>query len=667
MRNFARALALALKNRGTFVASVCCALMVGVLWGGSISTILPFVEVAFGQRSLQTAVEQKASQAEANAADLGQQLQQLRESLSQVAADQQRQINHQIQLLSARRQAEQRAAAFYRWLAPIVDRYLPRDRFATLVLVVLVLVLGTALKSLFLVAHSILAARFAQLGSFELRKIFFRHALQMDVAGFRRDGATDLMSRFTHDMAAIAAGLEYLAGRLIREPLKMIACLAGAALICWRLLLVSLLVAPVALLVIRWLGRMLRRANLRAMEQMAELYGTLEEAFRGIPIVKAFTMEPYERKRFHATSRQYYRHAMRIARYDALVHPATELLGIGTICIGLLAGAWLVFGQHTHLLGIRMSARPLDLASLALFYGFLAATADPIRKLSDAFGRLQRAAAAADRVYAMIDRQPQVQEAPNARRLHRHSREIVFENVSFAYVPGKPVLEDVSLTIRYGETVAIVGPSGCGKSTLANLLWRFADPSTGRIVLDGHPLGEFRLRDLRRQIGLVTQDPILFNDTVYNNIRYGSLGVSRAEVVEAARQAFAHDFVERELPDGYDTIVGPMGSRLSGGQRQRIALARAIVRDPAILILDEATSQIDLESERMIYRALERFVPGRTTIIITHRLGALALADRIVVMQEGKILDIGSHETLLARCELYCRLHQSAPPLKASA
>ncbi len=642
-------------------------MMVGILWGGNIGTIYPFVEVAFGQRSLQTAIEQKMSRAEANVADLDRQIEQLASGRPLLSGDQASEVDRRIQLLSVRRQAEQRAVAFYRWLAPLARRYLPGDRFGTLILVVLLLIAGTALKSVFLVLHSILAARFAQLGAFELRKLFFRRALRMDVASFRRDGITDLMSRFTHDMAAVTAGLEYLAGRLIREPLKMIACLAGAALICWRLLLVSLLVAPVALLVIRWLARMLKRANRRAMEKMAELYGTLEEAFRGISIVKAFTMEPYERKRFHVTSKQYFRNAMRIARYDAAVHPATELLGIGTICIGLLAGAWLVFGQQTHLFGIRMSARPLDIASLALFYGLLAGAADPIRKLSDAFSRLQRAAAAADRIYAMIDRQPQVGEKPTTRRLQRHSREIVFENVSFAYVPDKEVLHNVSLSIHYGETLAIVGPSGCGKSTLANLIWRFADPSSGRILLDGHPLEEFRLRDLRRQIGLVTQEPILFNDTVYNNILYGSPGASREQIIQAAKQAFAHDFIERELPEGYETVVGPMGARLSGGQRQRIALARAIVRDPAILILDEATSQIDIESERMICRALEGFVPGRTTIVITHRLGLLAMANRIVVMQDGRILDTGSHEVLLARCEFYRRLHQATPALKASA
>jgi len=220
------------------------------------------------------------------------------------------------------------------------------------------------------------------------------------------------------------------------------------------------------------------------------------------------------------------------------------------------------------------------------------------------------------------------------------------------------VLHDINLTIRFGETLGIVGPSGCGKSTLVNLIPRFADPTEGVIRLDGIPLGEVRLRDLRSQIGLVTQEPLLFDDTVRNNIRYGAPWASDAEVIEAARQAHAHRFIESELPDGYDTVLGPMGSLLSGGQRQRIALARAILRNPSILILDEATSQVDLESEKLIQKVLERFVRGRTTVIISHRLGALALADRIAVMQDGRIDDVGTHHELLARCDFYRRLYE---------
>jgi ATP-binding cassette, subfamily B, bacterial MsbA len=271
---------------------------------------------------------------------------------------------------------------------------------------------------------------------------------------------------------------------------------------------------------------------------------------------------------------------------------------------------------------------------------------------------LQRAVAACDRIFARLDRQPQIHSPAAPVDCPRHHRDLVLEHVDFAYYPGQPVLEDIDLRIPFGQTVAIVGPNGCGKSTLANLIPRFADPARGVIRLDGVPLGNLRVRDLRSQIGLVTQDPFLFDDTVFNNIRYGRVKASREEVVEAAKRAHAHRFIESDLPQGYDTVVGALGGRLSGGQRQRIALARAILRDPAILILDEATSQIDLESEQAIQEALESFIRDRTTLLITHRLAVLSLADRIVAMESGRIIDAGTHEEMLARCGLYRRLHQ---------
>jgi ATP-binding cassette subfamily B protein/subfamily B ATP-binding cassette protein MsbA len=480
----------------------------------------------------------------------------------------------------------------------------------------------------------------------------------MDVATFTSEGTADLTSRFTHDMQNVVTGLNALFGKLMREPLKMLTCLILAAMVCWQLLVLSLVIAPLAALVIRSLALMLKRANRKAMEEMAQLYSVLGETFQGIKIVKAFTMERQERRRFHATSKTYFEKAMKIGWYDAWTRPMTEILGIFIICLAMLAGAYLVLRGETRLLGIPMCSRPLTWPTLLMFYGLLVGTADPARKLSDVLTQLQCGIAAADRIYALLDREPQVRDPLHPRPLPRHSKDLVFERVSFAYQPGHPVLHDIDLRVRFGETIAIVGPSGCGKSTLANLICRFADPTAGVIRLDGIPLPEVRIRELRGQIGLVTQDPLLFDDTVMNNIRYGSPGASDAAVIEAAKQAHAHRFVEQELPDGYKTIVGPLGGQLSGGQRQRIALARAILRNPSLLILDEATSQVDLESERLIQTVMEKFIRGRTAVIITHRLGALVLADRIAVMQDGRILDVGAHSELIARCELYRRLYQ---------
>ncbi|MGH7140729.1 MAG: ABC transporter ATP-binding protein, partial [Pirellulales bacterium] len=512
-------------------------------------------------------------------------------------------------------------------------------------------------KSLFFVAQQILVARLAQRVVFNLRKEFYRRTLQMDLGTFSSEGTSELMSRFTFDMEGLSHGINDFFGKLIREPLKMIACLLGAACVCWQLLLLSLVVAPLSALLIRWLAKTLKRANRKAMEEMSQIYNILEETFQGIKVVKAFTMERSERWRFHQVSKKYLKKAMRIARYDSLTRPVTEVMGMTTVCVAILAGAYLVLERKNNLFGIPMGRQPPTFEGLLLFYGLLAGVSDPARKLSEVFSRIQRASAASDRIFQLLDRQPRIVESSQPRPLARHRRDLVFERVHFHYQPSQKVLEDVDLRIAFGETIAIVGPNGCGKSTLANLIPRFFDPVSGSVRLDGVDLREVRLRDLRTQIGLVTQETLLFDDTVLANIRYGSPWATREEVIAAAQRAHAHRFIEEKLENGYRTVVGQRGNLLSGGQRQRIALARAILRDPPLLILDEATSQVDLESEQVIQQVLEQFVRDRTTVLITHRMGTLALADRIVVMDAGRILDVGSHDELLRRCSLYGRLH----------
>ena len=425
------------------------------------------------------------------------------------------------------------------------------------------------------------------------------------------------------------------------------------------LLLLSLLIAPPAGYLISLLAKTLKRANRKALEDMSGLYRILTETFGGIKVVKAFTMERQERLRFHKNSKDNYRRAMRISRFDSLIHPVTELAGITMICLTILAGTYLVLHpDETHMFGIKLTDRPMTFPELAVFYAFLAGSIDPARKLTEVFNRIQRASASAERVFQLFDRESAVCDPVKPRVLVRHHRDIVLENVNFSYLPDQSVLKSINLRIPYGETLAIVGPNGCGKTTLANLIPRFYDPVEGSIKIDDVDLRDLRMRDLRKQIGLVTQEPLLFDDTVYNNIRYGSPNATKQQIIDAAKKAYAHRFIEDLLEDGYETNVGQLGGRLSGGQRQRISLARAILRDPSILILDEATSQIDIESEHLIHKVLEQFARGRTAIIITHRLSTLDLADRIMVMNEGRIMDLGTHDQLMSRCELYQRLYQ---------
>ena len=660
MKNFFRAAKLGLRHRFTLLGAILCSLMVALFWGANIGTVYPVVEVVFQGKAMPDWIDGEISRLE-------EEIQQRQEWLDEHPQRTEEGLpaaSQEVEMAKFRQRADEQALAWRRTVRPWIHRYLPRTAFDTLLLMVAFLLLGTLVKDLFLMASMILVERFSQLSTFGLRKEFYRRTLRMNLTSFGEDRTANLLSRFTNDMNNVTQGISSLLGKAVREPLKMVVCLVGAALICWRLLLVSLIVLPVALYLIAKLAMAIKLANRRAMEEMSQLYGVLDESFSGIKAVKSFTMESYERGRFHRTAKEYYQRAMRIMTFNSLTRPTTEIMGMVIISLALVSGGYLILNQETHLLGIRMSSRPLGFGALITFYALLIGASDPLRKLADVFNSIQRSSAAADRIYEMLDREPAIVDSIEPEPVPQPLEQLVFQGVYFDYLSGEPLLRDINLTIKHGETVAIVGANGSGKSTLLNLVPRFYDPTGGQILINETPLSQLRIKELRRIIGMVTQQTVLFDDTIINNIRYGSPHASQDEVVAAARKARADEFIS-EFEQGYETIVGESGGRLSGGQRQRIALARAILRDPQILLLDEATSQVDVESEKLIHHVLEGFLQQRTTLMITHRSSTLALADRIIVLDQGRISDVGTQEELARRCEIFRRMCQL--PMRESA
>jgi ATP-binding cassette subfamily B protein/subfamily B ATP-binding cassette protein MsbA len=497
----------------------------------------------------------------------------------------------------------------------------------------------------------------------EVRTLFFRKALHLDLDDFGDSGAAGLTSRLTNDIGHLNGGITVLLGRLVREPLKMLVCFGGAAWVCWRLLLVVMIVTPIFALVMSTLSRSIRRASRRVMDEMSQLYGMLNEAFAGIRVIKAYNTQAFERARFGRGVHEFYRKSMKMAFYNTLTRSTSELMGIGLVCLAILAGGYLVINRETSLLGIHMCDKPLGPGEMLMFFGLLIGASDPARKLTDVWNNLQTGMAAASRVYEVIDRPVRVTEPETPRSVARPHQSLHFDHVHFRYPSGPPVLRGIDLEIRHGESIAVVGPNGSGKSTLASLLCRFDDPQQGAVRLDGVPINELRIRNLRRRIGLVTQRTVLFDDTILNNIRYGMPRASREDVIAAAEQAHADAFIREKTPDGYDTCLGNNGVRLSGGQMQRIALARAFLRQPDILILDEATSQIDMESEQAIHQALGQYLRGRTGLMITHRHTTLQLADRVAVLEAGHVADLGRHDELLERNAFYRSLCGNSDPL----
>jgi len=500
--------------------------------------------------------------------------------------------------------------------------------------VVAFVVVSTFVKHGLLLVSTMLVSWVALDISRTIRIKVFNKALELDRAQFMRHGSAGFMAQVTATSEMLASGIMSFYGGAVTEPMKIVACLGGALLVSWRLTLACLVLAPVVGFLMVWLNRRMRAVSQGVLAQSKGYHHVLLEALNNVLTVQAYTMEPFERQRFRDCTGDMMRIGMRHAFYRALANPITEVLGIGMVATSIAVGAWLVINQETKIFGITMTDQPMTVPGIMIFFGFLIGASDPVRKLSGVITGLNMGMVGAQAIYPLLDTTSRLVAAAEPRRLPSPHREIRLENVSFSYDGIDTVLKDVNLVIPFGERVAIVGPNGGGKSTLVNVICRFYDPTAGRVLLDGVPLPELELEDLRRRIAMVTQQTELFNETIHYNIRYGRWDASDEEVEEAARKAHAHEFIS-EFPEGYRTTVGPNGFRLSGGQRQRIALARAFLRDAEILVLDEATSQIDVESERLIHEALARYVENRTVIMITHRASTLALADAIIEVEHG--------------------------------
>jgi subfamily B ATP-binding cassette protein MsbA len=497
----------------------------------------------------------------------------------------------------------------------------------------------------------------------DLRIAAYEHLQKLDLAFFEQRRTGEITSRITNDVTLIQTTVTNSLPTLLGGVIQLVGAVALMLVVSWQLSGLALILVPTLVLIGVFFGRWLRQISTAVQDRLADATSILEETVAGVRVVRSFRREDYEITRFRAAVEATFATALKLARIRAIFQPAMSL-AVWMALIGILAiGGYLV------------STGVLTTGSLISFLFYAVMAAGSMGVFASLFAQLQEALGATTRVFELLDQQPLVADAPDAIPLPPVEGRIEFREVSFAYQsatsngsPAPVVLRDFSLTIEAGEMVALVGPSGAGKSTIASLIPRFYDVSAGSVLIDGYDVRRVQIQSLRDQIGIVLQETQLFSGSVRDNIRYGRLEATDEEIEAAARMANAHEFI-CQLPDGYDTPVGERGVRLSGGQRQRIAIARAILKNPRILILDEATSSLDSESERLVQEALERLMAGRTSIVIAHRLSTVQRADRIAVIVAGELVEIGTHHELLARDGVYARLYerQFLQPIPATA
>lgn len=522
------------------------------------------------------------------------------------------------------------------------------DKIDALIKICILVFVAFLLKNIFGYLQAYFLATVEQGTMKDMRDAAYRHLHKLPMSYFKKERVGNLISRITNDVNIIQSSISTAFLNMIREPLSIIVFLGIAISISWKLTLLALVILPVSVFIITWIGLKLRKQSYLIQAKMADITSILQETISGVKIVKAFSMEKYENKKFMDETRYFFRLMLRIVRTRNASSPITEVLSTAVGVIIIYFGGVLVLKDQA--------------LTASEFMGFLFAIFQlmpPIKELSSVNNRIQESSAAGDRVFEIIDTDPNIIDAEDAVDKGKFEDSLVLDNVSFHYEDSPDlVLNDVNFSVKRGEIVALVGPSGGGKSTLVDLIPRFYDPTDGKILIDNINIKNVKIESLRTLMGIVTQETFLFNESIKNNIAYGLGEYPFEKIEEAARTANAHNFI-MEMPDGYDTVIGERGVKLSGGQKQRISIARALLKNPEIMIFDEATSSLDNESELLVQEAIERLMVNRTTIVIAHRLSTIRNATRIVVLDRGEVIQIGKHDELIKDDKgLYKKLYE---------
>lgn len=642
MKNFWTAIRDSIHHFPAIVLATICSVGIAILWSSNIGALYPVIDMTLKGESMQSWFE-KSIAANYDRLDQleSQELSAHRRALVGIRfagfdivpkSELAKTIDVQI--------ASEKSSVAWKTLGlSWADALLPRDPFQTICCIMGLLIVSTLVKHMLMLANDLLIGHVSTSIVRGLRMNVFDVALAMDRKTYQTFGTSGLLAAITSAADGLAAGIMSLFGAAIREPLRILSCLIMACFISWRLLLLSVVLAPLLIFVVLYFNRKIRSIAESILGRNAGFHEVLLEALSNVFTVQAFTMEKHEKERFSQCTNDMRRINLKMIFYTGLSKPFTELIGVGMVAITVCAGAYLVVNQQTHIFFMQICDKPMSITDLLIFFGLLVGASDPLRKLSGVSISIYSGAMAANFLYAILHSKPILPQIANPISLSGRHSSLAMHNVCFHYNPEHPILKNVQLEIPFGNTIAILGSNGSGKSTLIQILCRYYDPVEGFVSMDDVDVRQMSTQDIRQRIALVSQSTELFNRSVLENIQYGSPNSSREEAIEAAKLAHAHQFITESLRDGYETVVGQGGQRLSGGQRQRIALARAILRKPEVLILDESTSQIDMASEVQIRETLQSMKGNLTLIIITHREALIALADRVYHMKDGHMKD----------------------------